>query len=83
MLLVAGAAAQENSVARPEWQVSDPIYARDEWPTCGGDDSQCADGYLCLKHMWTYDGEHSAEEGCWDPAVCSGTGAWWFYDEPE
>ena len=87
LALIGLAAAQMNtdtdsSVERPDWQETDQIYGGPStWKTCTvGDDTKCDDGTTCINHMWQYNGQTESGTGCWNKAVCSGTGAYDMFD---
>ena len=43
-------------------------------------DSECDADHYCLNHMWAYNGQTESGTGCWDAAVCSGSGAFDMFD---
>ena len=65
----------------PDWQ---PTDKKEEyvfnWKMCSVD-SDCAKDHICVRHMWTYNGQIESGTGCWEEAVCRHDTAWTFYDD--
>jgi hypothetical protein len=55
------------------------------WKSCGkeGDDENiCGDDHICVQHMWAYNDQTEAAQGCWEKAVCSNAnGAYYMFDK--
>ena len=86
--LIASTSSQENSggngAGKPDWQEisnGDLQYSgnRTEWPSCGSN-NDCRGGHVCADHMWSYNGQTESARGCWEFAVCSGTGSYNMFD---
>ena len=69
---------EESDVPRADWRKAEVIYGKDNWKTCA--DGCTGTDTVCAKHMWEYNGQSEVGEGCWNKALCKGTGAYYMFD---
>jgi len=65
----------------PDWQPVGTEYGTNPPFTICTTDSDCdGDQYVCVQHMWEYNGQTDSGTGCWDQTVCTNTQSWYMLD---